>query len=146
MAGFKFSLEKVLKYREQLENEAKALAAGLQQKSQALKDRYAQLKQEERLQEQKLAATPFSQSGDRWLVDMYIKAIRQDIAQTQTDIAKTDAELEQAKRVLAEKSKDRKIMEKLKEKHFEQYKKEEQLKEQRNLDEIASIRFKAQTY
>ncbi len=146
MAGFKFSLEKVLKYREQLENEAKALAAGLQQKSQALKDRYAQLKQEERLQEQKLAATPFSQSGDRWLIDMYIKAIRQDIAQTQTDIAKTDAELEQAKRVLAEKSKDRKIMEKLKEKHFEQYKKEEQLKEQRNLDEIASIRFKAQTY
>lgn len=146
MAGFKFSLEKVLKYREQLENEAKALAAGLQQKSQALKDRYAQLKQEERLQEQKLAATPFSQSGDRWLIDMYIKAIRQDIAQTQTDIAKTNAELEQAKRVLAEKSKDRKIMEKLKEKHFEQYKKEEQLKEQRNLDEIASIRFKAQTY
>lgn len=146
MAGFKFSLEKVLKYREQLENEAKALAAGLQQKSQALKDRYAQLKQEERLQEQKLAATPFSQSGERWLIDMYIKAIRQDIAQTQTDIAKTDAELEQAKRVLAEKSKDRKIMEKLKEKHFEQYKKEEQLKEQRNLDEIASIRFKAQTY
>ena len=146
MAGFKFSLEKVLKYREQLENEAKALAAGLQQKSQALKDRYAQLKQEERLQEQKLAATPFSQSGDRWLIDMYIKAIRQDIAQTQTDIAKTDAELEQAKRVLAEKSKDRKIMEKLKEKHFEQYKKEEQLKEQRNLDEIANIRFKAQTY
>lgn len=146
MAGFKFSLEKVLKYREQLENEAKALAAGLQQKNQALKDRYAQLKQEERLQEQKLAATPFSQSGDRWLIDMYIKAIRQDIAQTQTDIAKTDAELEQAKRVLAEKSKDRKIMEKLKEKHFEQYKKEEQLKEQRNLDEIANIRFKAQTY
>lgn len=146
MAGFKFSLEKVLKYREQLENEAKALAAGLQQKSQALKDRYAQLKQEERLQEQKLAATPFSQSGERWLIDMYIKAIRQDIAQTQTDIAKTDAELEQAKRVLAEKSKDRKIMEKLKEKHFEQYKKEKQLKEQRNLDEIASIRFKAQTY
>lgn len=37
-------------------------------------------------------------------------------------------------------------MEKLKEKHFELYKKEEQLKEQRNLDEIASIRFKTQTY
>ncbi len=38
------------------------------------------------------------------------------------------------------------VMEKLKEKHFELYKKEEQLKEQRNLDEIASIRFKTQTY
>lgn len=146
MAEFKFSLEKVLKYREQLENEAKARLAGLQKKSQTLKNHYAALKSEEQLQEQKLAKTPLSESGERWLIDMYIKAVRQDIAQTQKSIAQTDSEIEQAKLVLAEKAKDRKIMEKLKEKHFENYKKEEQLKEQRNLDEIASIRFKTQTY
>lgn len=146
MAEFKFSLEKVLNYREQLENEAKARLGSLQEKSRALKEHYRNLKEDEQIQENKLCNTPFSENGQRWLLDNYIKALRQDMLQTQKDIASVDEEIEQAKKELAEKAKDRKIMEKLKEKHFENFKKEEQLKEQRNLDEIASIRFKTQTY
>lgn len=146
MAVFKFSLEKVLNYKEQLEKEAKAVLAELTGKSQMEKARYASLKDEELEQEKKLAQTPLSEQGQRWLLDNYIRAIRQDIRQTQINIAKLDEEIGKARQVLAEKSKDRKIMEKLKERHFEIFKKEEQLKEQRELDEIASIRFKAQTY
>lgn len=146
MAVFKFSLEKVLNYKEQLEKEAKAVLADLTGKSQKEKARYASLKDEELEQEKKLAQTPLSEQGQRWLLDNYIRAIRQDIKQTQINIAKLDEEIGKARQVLAEKSKDRKIMEKLKERHFEIFKKEEQLKEQRELDEIASIRFKAQTY
>lgn len=146
MAVFKFSLEKVLNYKEQLEKEAKAVLAELTGKSQMEKARYASLKDEELEQEKKLAETPLSEQGQRWLLDNYIRAIRQDIKQTQINIAKLDEEIGKARQVLAEKSKDRKIMEKLKERHFEIFKKEEQLKEQRELDEIASIRFKAQTY
>lgn len=146
MAEFKFSLEKVLNYREQLENEAKARLGFLQEKSRMLKEHYRSMKEEELLHEEKLCATPFSESGERWLLDNYIKALRQDMIQTQKNIAGVDEEIAQAKQDLAQKSKDKKVMEKLKEKHFENFKKEEQLKEQRNLDEIASIRFKAQTY
>ena len=88
----------------------------------------------------------YNEMGERWLIDTYIKALRQDIQQTQKNIAMLETQIKKTQAELAEKAKDRKIMEKLKEKHFEHYKKEEQLKEQRNLDEIASIRFKAQTY
>ena len=146
MAGFKFALEKVLQYKEQLENEVKSKLANLNAQKERLKERYANLKNEELFQEQKLSQTPVTEMGERWLIDTYIKAIRQDIQQTQKNIAMLDTQIEQTRLELAQKAKDKKVMEKLKEKHFERYKKEEQLKEQSNLDEIASIRFKAQTY
>lgn len=146
MAGFKFSLEKILTYREQLENEAKMEFAKVQTKLIAEKKRYADLKNEEILYEKKLAATPLSDLGERWLLDNYLRAVRADIVQTQLNIAKLDEELKEAQRHLAEKAKDKKIMEKLKEKHFELFKRQEHEKEQREFDEIASIRFKAQTY
>lgn len=146
MAGFKFRLEKVLLYKEQLEKEVKAKLAELNAQREQLKKRYESLKQDELFQEQKLSQTPVNEMGERWLLDNYIKALRQDIQQTQKNISMLEMQIEKTRKELAEKAKDRKIMEKLKEKHFEYYKKEEQLKEQRNLDEIASIRFKAQTY
>lgn len=146
MAGFKFRLEKVLLYKEQLEKEVKAKLAELNAQREQLKKRYESLKQDELFQEQKLSQTPVNEMGERWLLDNYIKALRQDIQQTQKNISMFEMQIEKTRKELAEKAKDRKIMEKLKEKHFEYYKKEEQLKEQRNLDEIASIRFKAQTY
>lgn len=146
MAGFKFRLEKVLLYKEQLENEVKSKLASLNAQKKRLNERYASLKQDEFFQEQKLSQTPVNEMGERWLIDTYLKALRQDIQQTQKNIAMLEAQIQKTQAELAEKAKDRKIMEKLKEKHFEHYKKEEQLKEQRNLDEIASIRFKAQTY
>lgn len=146
MAGFKFRLEKVLLYKEQLEKEVKSKLAELNAQSKYLKERYASLRQDELFQEQKLSQTPINEMGDRWLLDNYLKALRQDIQQTQKNITMLDAQIENTRKELAEKAKERKIMEKLKEKHFEHYKKEELLKEQRNLDEIASIRFKAQTY
>ena len=146
MAGFKFRLEKVLLYKEQLEKEVKAKLAELNAQREQLKKRYESLKQDELFQEQKLSQTPVNEMGERWLLDNYIKALRQDIQQTQKNISMLEMQIEKTRKELAEKAKDRKIMEKLKEKHFEYYKKEEQLKEQRNLDEIASIRFKTQTY
>lgn len=146
MAGFKFALEKVLQYKEQLENEVKSKLANLNAQKERLKERYESLKQEELFQEQKLSQTPVTEMGERWLIDNYIKAVRQDRQQTQKNIAMLDTQIEQTRLELAQRAKDKKVMEKLKEKHFERYKKEEQLKEQRNLDEIASIRFKAQTY
>jgi flagellar FliJ protein len=146
MAGFKFALEKVLQYKEQLEKEVKSKLANLNAQKERLQERHASLKKDELFQEQKLGQTPVTEMGERWLIDNYIKALRQDIQQTQKNIAMLDRQIEQTRLELAQKAKDKKVMEKLKEKHFERYKKEEQLKEQRNLDEIASIRFKAQTY
>jgi len=146
MAGFKFALEKVLLYKEQLEKEAKSKLANLNAQKERLKERFASLKKDEFFQEQKLSQTPINEMGERWLIENYLKALRQDIQQTQKNMAMLDTQIEQARIELAQKAKDKKVMEKLKEKHLERYKKEEQLKEQRNLDEIASIRFKAQTY
>ncbi len=146
MASFKFSLERILSYREQQENEAKAEYAKVQAKLNAEKKRFADLKNEELLNEKKLAETPLSDLGERWLLDNYLRAVRADIVQTQQNIARIDIELDKAQKHLAEKAKDKKIMEKLKEKHFEIFKRQEHEKEQREFDEIASIRFKAQTY
>ena len=63
MAGFKFALEKVLQYKEQLENEVKAKLADLGAKKQMSEKRLADLKQDELFQEQKLSKTPVHETG-----------------------------------------------------------------------------------
>ena len=130
MAGFKFALEKVLQYKEQLENEVKAKLADLGAKKQMSENRLAGLKQDELFQEQKLSKTPVHETGERWLIDNYIKAIRQDIQQTQKTSPCLIPELNKPVSSWRKKQKTEKLWKNSKKNTLSFTKKEEQLKEQ----------------
>lgn len=145
MASFKFSLEQVLVYRTQLEDQAKAELGRLQSNMVLEQGRKAGFIAEMHEQELELAKNT-TDLGGRWLIDNYIKALRSDIAQSNRKIEALEKQLQEARKKLLLCAKDKMILEKLKEKHEKTYKLEELQKEQREYDEIASIRFQAPSY
>ena len=146
MAIFRFSLEQVLVYRTQLEEKAKAELGRIQADMLTEQQRKENLLTEMYAQEQQMFHLDVSKLGERWLIESYIKALRVDMAQSQKRLKTLDMMLQAARSKLAVCSKDKMILEKLKEKHEKAYKLEELQKEQREFDEIASIRFQAPSY
>ena len=146
MANFRFSLEQVLVYRTQLEDKAKAELGSVVSNMNLEQKRQEGLFEEMYAQEDQLGIVGVANLGDRWLIESYIKAIRTDIAQSKRQIKTLEMMIQAARAKLVICAKDRMIMEKLKEKHEKAFKLEELQKEQREFDEIASIRFKAPSY
>lgn len=145
MAGFRFSLQQVLEYREQLKDQAQIEYARAH--AELLREqRQAELLQAQLAEQQKtLAATPPEQRDDRWLLDNYIKGLREDLSETLMRVRNLTAITEEARQQLAIRAKDHKILEKLKAKQAERHAREALFQEQRTYDETAAIRFKAPT-
>lgn len=146
MAVFRFSLEQVLVYRTQLEDKAKSEFGKAQSAVNQEKYRQNELRENLYAHENKLTNLPVSELGERWLIENFMKALRADIEQSKKNLINLEKKAEVARSQLALAAKDRMIMDKLKEKHEKAFKFEELQKEQREFDEIASIRFKAPTY
>ena len=118
------------------------LARVEQERTRELK-RMQGMQDEMALQEKKQGELGLDQSGERWLIDNFIKALRSDIAISQQRIKNWTIAVEAARQELLKRSKDKKALEKLKENKKEQHDKEEKYREQKEFDETASIRFKA---
>lgn len=146
MATFRFSLEQVLVYRTQVEDKAKAVFGAAQNALNQEQYRQNELRETLYAHENKLSTLSISELGERWLIENFMKALRADIEQSKKNIIKLEKKAQEARSKLALAAKDRMIMDKLKEKHEKAFKLEELQKEQREFDEIASIRFKAPTY
>lgn len=145
MANFKFSLEQVLVYRTQLEDQAKSAFGIAQTNMVCEQDRQAGLVEEMHAQEVELSNNITDLDG-RWLIENYMKALRTDIMQSHKKIHALGLLVQEARTKLLLCAKDKMILEKLKEKHEIAFKFEELQKEQREYDEIASIRFQAPSY
>jgi len=142
MAVFRFSLQQVLDYRVQLEDQAKVRLGKAQAELMAAERRLQELR--DMLTQAELAlynADPNSE--DRWLQEQYAKGLRQDIAYTSKLLTELNQAVEAARADLIIKAKERKVLDKFKEKQAKRHAQDERLQEQRNYDEIASIRFKA---
>ena len=145
MSVFRFSLQQVLEYRIQIEEQAKVRFARAQadhlEAECRLRDLQAQLaEQEQRVYESSLDVL------ERWLIEHYIRGLRDDIARTFRllhDLAKA---VERARMELVEKAKDRKALDKLREKQAARHAHEEKLEERRIYDETASLRHKAAAF
>ena len=145
MAAFRFALQQVLQFRIQEEDQAKVRFARAQGEYLRAEQHMREL--EAQLQEQEAAL--YSGTLDmmeRWLREHFVKGLREDITRTARMLQELSRVVEQARLELVNKAKDRKILEKFKEKQAERHAHEEKLKEQREYDEIASIRFKAPTF
>ena len=85
-------------------------------------------------------------AGERWLLESFIKGLRADIEATTARVQNLRATRDEMRRILAARSMDKKLLEKLKERKYRQFLLDERLKEQRFNDEIATLRYKAPNF
>ena len=143
---FRFKLQKVLEYREQLEDQAKVTLARIQQlhieeerRNEALKVLLAE-------QEHKLYSNALLPAGERWLLEHFIRGVRDDLQSSHMRLRTLAQMVAEARKTLLERARDKKILEKLKARQRERHELEERTKEQRSYDETATLRFKAASF
>lgn len=143
---FRFSLQKVLDYREQLEEEARNRFALVQRQYREARALLESLTSELQTQEERLYGQVIDNAGERWLLESFIKGLRADVASTTEKVQHLRVTRDEMRRILAARSMDKKLLEKLKERKYRQYLLDERLKEQRFNDEIATLRYKAPNF
>lgn len=139
---FKFKLQKALDYRAHLEEEAKMRLAAAEKSLRDSRKRRDAIQEEMDNAEARAAAEPFMQSGERWLLEQYMKGLRADLAAAEMDARMKEQIVAEARNVLAARAMDRKILDKLKERQNQQFIRQEQTTEQHFNDEIATLRHK----
>jgi len=140
---FKFKLDKVLDYREQLEEQAKAALAS----ARAARDAQANMVAgfEERL------ATHLAREGesrkssnDMWLWRQYKEALEQDISIARIKLNSLELKLQQCRTQAVERAREKKLLEKLKSTQAKKHHDEESAREEKENDEMATIRYESQ--
>lgn len=139
MNGYKFSLESVLDWRQTKEDEAKRTLLVYQEAQEV----------QERILEKIVAASMEIKECTTNLVDintlrqqhLYKNHLDNEIIKQQQTLHRYMNETEKVMEVFVGAQKERKIMENLKEKHYEQYLSDLKVAEQRELDEMGTIRF-----
>lgn len=140
---FHFKMQKVLDYRGQLEEEARVQLAHAERLRLQEEERARELKVMLTDQEVRLYRDVGISAGERWLLENFVRGLRSDLTSTLMRLRSLTQIVEEARRALQERAKDRKLLEKLKERQKEYFVHEERLKEQRTNDETATLRYKA---
>lgn len=140
---FSFKLEKVLDYREQLEEQARAalMRAKAARDSQAevvadLEARLARHKSEE--------GESRKTTNDLWLWRQYKEALEQDISVARLQLNTLELNLQRCRAQAVERSKDKKLLEKLKSTQARKHHEEESAREEKENDEMATLRHEPQ--
>jgi len=139
--AFKFRLQRVLDYRTQLEEQAKIALAKARHEQQAQADVLADLKKRLEVHETKLYAEKELTVDDIWLWRLYKDRLQFDIKAAESRLLKLAKKVSRCRRELVAKSKDRKLLEKLKTNQAVKFRVEENLKEQSESDEMATLRY-----
>lgn len=141
---FRFRLEKVLDYRTQLEERAMqelALASGRLAEEERRLDGLGQ----ELTRQRALLHSRITHAGERWLAGAFIKALQADIEALRAGLPLLQEEENRCRVELMLRSKERKLLDKLREKQAHKHGQEEKLKEQREYDETQTMRRGRQT-
>lgn len=141
---FRFKLQKVLDYREQMEEEAKVRLAEATMRHDEAVRALQQAQQALEAERQHQTVDPLMSAAERWVSDQYIKGLTNDVQMADMQERMTAQVQEEARKMLAIRALDRQMLDKLKERQKRNYQHEELQKEQHFNDEIATIRFKAQ--
>lgn len=142
---FSFKLEKVLDYRGQLEEQAKSALAAAQAKYDAqvrvVDDLVSRLKAH-------MAKERESQksANDMWLWRQYKDALEQDISQARYRLSELELNLHKRRQEAVEKSRDKKLLEKLKQTQAKKHYEEESAREEKENDEMATIRYESKDF
>lgn len=140
---FRFSLQQVLEYREQLKEQAQVAFARAQAELLREQKNADELRQILTTQEERLFSADLTDQGERWLLENYVKGVRTDLNETLLRVRQLTAVTEETRQELARCAKEHKILDKLKSRQAERYRHDMQIQEQKSYDETAAIRFKA---
>jgi len=137
---FKFTLQKVLDYRVQLEEQARLELA----KAQNVFSRQADLCQSIRDEISRILEESSREKrldrDEMWLWRNYETRLREDLKKGETKLLELARILNQKRREAVVRARDRKLLEKLKAKQAKRHEDERKLSEQREFDEMAAIR------
>ena len=137
MKKFSFSLEKVLKLRKYREQETK-LELGRAVSALAEIERNIQLVAQERV---RAAASQFDSSNSAREIfqhSLYISRLDNTKEKLLADAAAAELKVEEARNIFIEASRERKVLDKLKEKKQAEHKREFYREETKTLDDVAS--------
>ncbi|MCM0754729.1 flagellar export protein FliJ [Desulfovibrio aminophilus] len=137
---FVFKLEKVLDYRTQLEEQAKLdLARAIAEHARGER---AAAELEARLAEhlRRGVGQGASSVNEIWLWRQYRQALEQDLIMAKAELARLALKLQRARQDAVSRSKDRKLLEKLKEQQARKHHEEQALREAKETEEMAVLR------
>ena len=143
---FHFRMQKVLDYREQLEEEARVRLAQAIQRHDAARKTLERFREELACAERKRADSPLMDAAACWLMEQYIKGLASDVNNAAMQERMTAQMVEEARKLLAARAIDKTLLAKLRERQKTAWAREELLKEQHFNDEIATIRYKASAF
>lgn len=139
MANYQFSMEKVLDWRSDTEEEKKKNLGHVQQQKEQQENTLQRLIRENiKIKNDSLKSTRIDVLRRQ---NLYKTMIDEKIIQQKNIVAKAEKEVENARLELMEAHKDRKVMEKLKEKEYSFLMEQEKHEEQKQLDEMATLSF-----
>lgn len=142
MNSYKFSMENILKWREDIERNNMEDLASIQNQLRSQKARKTDLlREKEDIKSSKLRYRDISQLKYE---NLYMEKIEEKIKSQDKLIRDTKNKLEDVRQDFIEAQKDRKIMDKLKERDMEAYRQEVNKKEQKELDELTILKYKNQ--
>ena len=140
---FAFKLDKVLEYRTQLEEQAKAALAQAQAAFDAQRDAVADLRARMEAHAAKEAESQKS-ANDMWLWRQYQQALEGDIAAAEMELSKLELNLHNCRQTAVDRARERKLLDTLKENQAKLHKAEERAREEKEYDEMAIIRRQSQ--
>ena len=143
---FRFKMQKILEYRQQQEEQAKVRLAQAQQAYAKEEERVLAIKAELEAKENELYGRVVDNSGERWLLENFIKGLRSDVESGQMRLRTLSQMVEEARKFLQQKALEHKVLDKLRERQNAQYLLEEREKELKVNDETATIRCKTATF
>lgn len=132
MERFSFSLQKVLEYRLQVEDQVKEKYAAVLRLEKEQRNEYDQLIGEK----SGLMQTPQFSVGRMQVTRRYLQALSEHLLACQKNLLEIQQQKEQLRIELVEAQKQRKVIERLKEKQLTVYKKKEALEQQKQLDDF----------
>lgn len=143
---FRFRLQQVLQYREQLKDRARVEFARVQAELSREQERATRLQAMLVEQEARLRVAAVTDQGEHWLLEHFIRGLREDLSSTLLRVRLLAQSAEEARQMLTLRAKEHRVLEKLKEKQAQRYAQEERWKEQKSYDETAALRFKPASF
>jgi len=140
---FVFRLEKVLEYRRQLEDQARMALAQAQARHDAQKQLLADISMRLAVHKERGFGKQATQ-GDIWLWMQYCDALEKDTAAARAELERLASILQNCRQDAVLRSRERKLLEKLKDRQARKHHVQENLAEQKEFDEMATIRHKPQ--
>ena len=138
---FHFKLEKVLEFRRSKEDQARLALAQAQKaherQQEVLQGIKATLEEHLRKWEEKESFT----MPELWLQEQYTRRLEQDIIEADAELQQLALKLQRCRQEALNRSRDRKLLEKLKDRQAEKHHAEEQHKEQKEFDEASAVRY-----